>query len=256
MATLGLNLRALGGSGPPALAVAAALLVAWGGSARAQDAAPGADAAVPTRVPDDPASAADSAPPGDPPPGELDPVAAEATLNPGDGIRLLIYRQPDASGDFTVDESGHVVLPLLGAVDVRDTPLRQLKAQLVERYSAYFRTPSIQVTPVYRVNVLGEVRQPGLYPVDLTMTLPSVLALAGGVTPTGSLEKVAVLRAGRELRSDLTDPKVATRPVAEFGLRSGDQIVVGEKGRGFWQAAPVIAGVVTAGVAVLLAVAN
>ena len=40
-------------------------------------------------------------------------VVAEP-LAPGDAIQLAFSREPDLGGDFPVDESGAVVLPLLG----------------------------------------------------------------------------------------------------------------------------------------------
>jgi protein involved in polysaccharide export with SLBB domain len=43
------------------------------------------------------------------------------------------------------------------------------------RSSRSFRFPR-------RVSVVGEVREPGIYLADLTMTLPDIIARAGGVT--------------------------------------------------------------------------
>lgn len=175
-----------------------------------------------------------------------------APLGPGDGVRITVHRHPDASGEFVVDENGDLILPLVDRVNVLNKPIAELKTELVERYKTFLRDPSIQVTPVYRINVLGEVRQPGLYPVDLTMTLPDVIALAGGVTPQGSLEKVTVLRSGREMDWDLADPRVRARRLDEFGFQSGDEVVVGARGRSFWESAPVIASLVSAGVVILV----
>jgi polysaccharide export outer membrane protein len=177
-------------------------------------------------------------------------------LGPGDALRIIVDRQPEASGEYAVNELGSLDLPLLGEVNVLGKSIGQLKAELVERYAAYFRHPQVIVTPLYRINVLGEVRQPGLYAVDLTMSLTDVLALAGGVNPTGSLHKIDLLRSGRRLRWDLSDPAVRAGEVGRFGLRSGDEIVVGEKSKGFLERASLVVGVLAAGAAIYAVAAN
>src|SRR6266704_165227 len=44
--------------------------------------------------------------------------AISTVIRPGDVVRLRIWREPDLSGEFTVDETGTVVLPKLGAVTI------------------------------------------------------------------------------------------------------------------------------------------
>lgn len=181
-------------------------------------------------------------------------ISREAALGAGDGVRVTIYRQPQDSGEYSVDEAGYLVLPLVDRVNVLEKSVRQLEHELVQRYREFYRDPIILVTPLYRVNVLGEVRQPGLYPVDPTMTLPDVLALAGGLTPEGSFEKIHVLRSRHEQTLAFSDPESRAREIGELGLRSGDQIVVGEEGKGFWERAPLVASI-AGGVAALVAIA-
>jgi protein involved in polysaccharide export with SLBB domain len=73
--------------------------------------------------------------------------------------------------------------------------------------------------------VLGAVRNPGLYPVDPTMTLGDVLALAGGTTQEGNPNKLALIRGGEKLSRDLSH---GIR-VADSEIRSGDEIFVPER---------------------------
>lgn len=162
-------------------------------------------------------------------------------LLPGDLVRLRIWREPDLSGDFQVDEQGAVVLPKIGALSIRDMPAASLKALLVEKYSTYLRDPAIDVTVLRRVNVLGAVRNPGLYPVDATMTVADVFALAGGVAPEGNPDKGELIRGGTRL-----DVKLSRRTkIAETPLQSGDQLYVPQ--RSWMSRNPgVVAGTLTA----------
>jgi protein involved in polysaccharide export with SLBB domain len=147
-----------------------------------------------------------------------------AVARPGDVIRLSIWREPQLSGDFVVDETGTVVLPKIGPVIVNgETPVT-LRARLTAAYGAYVNHTSIAVTLLRRVQVLGAVRNPGLYTADPTMTLSDVLAQAGGVTPHGNARTVQLIPRGGS--------PVAVSPhasVAQLPVRSGDQLFVPER---------------------------
>jgi polysaccharide export outer membrane protein len=98
----------------------------------------------------------------------------------------------------------------------------------------------VTVTVFRRVGVQGEVRKPGLYYVDATMTLRDVLALAGGVSENGNANDIVIVREGRQL------------PVGQWrrggpmsaDLRSGDQVVVATRS---WLSRNALAAVSTAG---------
>ena len=146
-------------------------------------------------------------------------------LRPGDVIRLRIWREPDLSGDFPVDETGTVTFPKIGTFRVLDYTTAALKAKLLESYAVYLRNPSVEVTMLRRINVLGAVQRPGLYPIDPTMTIADALAMAGGATPTGDQHHVVLVRNGVRVTEALS----AETSIAETPLRSGDQLFVPER---------------------------
>lgn len=160
-----------------------------------------------------------------PPSAELQRVP-DPGLAPGDAVRLKIWREPETSGTYDVDDRGIVTLPLLGDLEVAGMEAPALRDRLLEDYREYFRNPSIQVTILRRVNVLGAVNAPGLYPVDATISLSEVLGLAGGITPDGDPGDIRLWRGGRVVEDDLDRAML----VGDVGIRSGDRIVVGEKG--------------------------
>ena len=155
-------------------------------------------------------------------------AAADSTrglLRPGDVIRLRIWREPDLSGDFPVDETGTVTFPKIGTFRVFDYTTAALKAKLLESYAVYLRNPSVEVTMLRRINVLGAVQHPGLYPIDPTMTIADALAMAGGATPSGDQHHVVLVRNGVRVTEALS----AETSIAETPLRSGDQLFVPER---------------------------
>lgn len=156
--------------------------------------------------------------------GLVDPGAL--TLQPGDAVRVQIWQEQDLTGEFLVDSDGTVVLPLLGEKQVTGIPVRDLRRQLIEDYRVHLRNPSINITPLRRLHVLGEVQRPGLYAVDPTTNLAGAIALAGGATPGGSLSRITILRDGEQI-TQRVGPGVT---VTSAGVRSGDQIIVERRG--------------------------
>jgi polysaccharide export outer membrane protein len=160
-----------------------------------------------------------------------DPVAAAArraasvAVAVGDRVRVRVWREPALSDSLTVDDRGEVALPRLGVLRVTGYSIASLQDTLRARYAEYLRDPSITVTVYRRIGVQGEVRSPGLYYVDATITLREVLAQAGGVTEAGSQDDVRIVRAGRETRLGRWR---AGGPLAAE-LRSGDQVLVGRR---------------------------
>lgn len=146
-------------------------------------------------------------------------------LRPGDVIRLRIWREPDLSGDFEINEAGVVVLPRIGPVAVLAIAPDSVRSQLFERYRTFLSHSSIEIALLRRVQILGAVRNPGLYPLDPTMTIGDAVAVAGGATSDGDQKKVQIVRDGDRLSQTLT---YHTR-VADSPIRSGDQLFVPER---------------------------
>ena len=163
-------------------------------------------------------------------------------LQAGDMVRLKIWREPDLSGDFQVDERGDVVFPKLGPMRVTQLSADSLKSALVQSYTTYLRDPSIEVTLLRRVNVLGEVRTPGLYQVDQTQTIADVLAQAGGATPDGKADKVELVRGGTRTGINLSKDTY----LFQSGVHSGDQLWVPQKSWFSRNSGTIIAASITA----------
>jgi len=151
--------------------------------------------------------------------------SSSQTLKPGDIVRLRIWREPDMSGEFPVDEAGMVVFPRVGEYRVLDDTPESLSARLIADYRQYLVNPSIEVTILRRVRIVGAVNNPGLFPVDPTVTVGDALALAGGPTPNGDTNKVRIIRNGTQIAVDLRSD---TR-LADSTIQSGDQLFVPER---------------------------
>ena len=155
------------------------------------------------------------------------PVAATPpdALQPGDAVRVEIWKEPELSGHFTVDASGALVLPKLGRLQATSLSAGELVARITEGFLGFLNHTSVQVVPLRRIRILGAVRDPGLFPVEPTMTVGDALALAGGATDAAQPRRMELVRDGQRVTYEIT---TATR-IADAPLRSGDEIYVPER---------------------------
>jgi polysaccharide export outer membrane protein len=120
-------------------------------------------------------------------------------LSAGDQVRLITFNEQTLSGEFGIDDSGFIALPLLGPVPADGLTTRALAKEIEDalRTRKLLSEPSVVVEIVkYRsVFILGEVTHPGPFPYQPHMTLLSAVALAGGFTPRAVKSRAEVVRA-------------------------------------------------------------
>lgn len=173
--------------------------------------------------------------------------AAAARVSPGDRIMMRIPREPELSDSVFVTENGDAAFPKLGLIKATSYSIAELRDTLVARYSEFLRAPSIQVVVLRRVVVNGEVRGPGVYMVDVNMTLRDLLARAGGVTETGKRSRVSIVRGTKTIAI----PNWETDQSTGADLMSGDLVFVGRKSWLAINALPAISTAVVLGSFVL-----
>jgi polysaccharide export outer membrane protein len=129
--------------------------------------------------------------PGDPVESSVVTKAAvsELLIGKGDLIEVTVFGAPDFDRQLRVSETGEVVLPLVGAVQVAGLSTTQSGALIAKKLAAgqFFNDPQVEVLEkeyaTQGVSVLGEVQKPGVYPLHGPRKLFDVLSLAGGEGP-------------------------------------------------------------------------
>jgi polysaccharide export outer membrane protein len=131
-------------------------------------------------------------------PAPLDP---NYLLQPDDVIEVVVFREPDLTTSAIVRKDGRFEMKLLGPVKVEglsvDQATEAIRAGLAKDYLVSPRV-SLSIVSYARkkVNVLGEVRTPGLYsyPEHGTLMLSDAIAMAGGLLPTADSAHVTIRR--------------------------------------------------------------
>ena len=146
-------------------------------------------------------------------------------LDTADRLRVFVYGQPNLSRIYPLDQSGHIAVPLIGAVKARGLTSQRL-AQIIRNRlaSQYVKDPQItidiaQYRPFY---ILGEVRNAGQYPYAGGLTVRSAVAVAGGFSERADERVVQITRrvGGMTEKIDVPD---------EFVVQPGDTIYVYER---------------------------
>jgi len=154
-----------------------------------------------------------------PPPATATAVA----LNPGDVVRITVWRKPELSGDFVVAGDGTLSHPLYRDVRVIGVPMAAVETRVREFLTKLEANPQFVVEPLIRVAVGGEVRLPNLYTLRPETSLAQAVAMAGGPAERGRRDRLVLVRQNQQVVIDLrrSDAAGSSMPV-----RSGDQILV------------------------------
>lgn len=120
-------------------------------------------------------------------------------ISPLDKLSIQVFQVPSLSGEYEVDLTGRVSLPLIGGVRAVDLSADELSDELELRYGErHLVNPEIAVgIAESRGSVLtieGAVRQPGVYPVLGRTTLLQSIARAGGIDQMGNAKRIAIFR--------------------------------------------------------------
>src|SRR2546421_185776 len=171
------------------------------------------------------------------------------TIGPEDVLAITVYNQPDLSTHATVSPDGSFSYPLIGTIRAAGLTPQQLEKRLMDKFKEYLVAPQVTVTveqfKSQQVNVAGEVKTPGTYPLRRESTLLEVLLQAGGATANAAGD-VLVLRSpggaqgggkasGRDSKAEEVtrinlEELLAGKSTQRVMLRGGDTVYVLERG--------------------------
>lgn len=120
-------------------------------------------------------------------------------LGTGDKLHINVYGQTELNGDYVVDATGNLQLPLVGEVHAAGLTIAEFQKQLtIKLADGYFVNPNVNVDVVnYRpFYIIGQVAKPGEYPYVNGMSILNAVALAGGYTSRADESEAYIRRNG------------------------------------------------------------
>ena len=130
---------------------------------------------------------------------KLATLESDYRIAPMDTVSIKVFKMPDLSGDYEVDLTGQVAMPLIGNVPAAELTTAQLDQRLTERLGEkYLENPDVSVgvkaSTRRSVTVDGAVKTAGSFPVAGPLTLMQAVALAGGTAEDANVRRVAIFR--------------------------------------------------------------
>jgi protein involved in polysaccharide export with SLBB domain len=162
---------------------------------------------------------------------------ADYRLGPGDKIRVSVFGESDLSGEYQVDGSGMVRLPLIGTLHARGFTAPGLEQGIAGALAdGYLKDPRVNVEiATYRpFYIIGAVTRPGPYAYVDNMNVLNAVAMAGGFTDQAIQSTLYVRHEG-----NATEQPMRTEQLSR--IQPGDVIRV--KTSLFWDAMNMFAPV-------------
>jgi len=164
-----------------------------------------------------------------------------------DILTVNVFQEPELQVKERVDAAGNINCTLIGQVHVYGLSIQDAQRKIEEAYrnGRFLRHPKVIVSvPQYAprtVSVQGHVRSPGRLPLDVetAVTLPDIIARAGGFDDTAKGDSVRVTRILPDGSTQVQTFDVkklmqgksgkARNPAAEFLLQPNDIVFVPQR---------------------------
>ncbi|MEO8548084.1 MAG: polysaccharide biosynthesis/export family protein [Sphingomicrobium sp.] len=165
------------------------------------------------------------------------PLEEGYKIAPLDTLEIKVFKMPDLSGDYEVDLTGRISMPLIGEVSAVELTTAELDRKLTDKLGErYLEHPDVSVgvktSTRQSVTVDGAVNKAGTYPIGGPVTLMQAVALAGGNSPEANAHRVAVFRtiAGKRQAAAFDLANIRKGQAEDPPIFPGDIVVVDGSG--------------------------
>ncbi len=158
-------------------------------------------------------------------------------IAPLDTLTVRVFKMPELTGEYEVDLTGQISMPLIGSISAVELTTAQLDQQLTAKFGEkYLENPDVSVgvkaSTRRSVTVDGAVKSSGSFPVSGPMTLMQAVALAGGMTEEANARRVAVFRQinGKRQAAAFDLASIRTGASPDPAIFAGDIVVIDGSG--------------------------
>ena len=125
-------------------------------------------------------------------------------LGPGDEIIVTIWGTAEFYNSYLVDKDGSIYPEGVGRINLLGVKLKKAREMIQQRFASIVSGgANVEVVMgkarTVRINVVGEVVQPGTYTISALHTAFNALYLAGGPNDIGSLRSIYIKREGKTI---------------------------------------------------------
>jgi polysaccharide biosynthesis/export protein len=169
-------------------------------------------------------------------------VAPEYVIGPGDVLTVIVWEHPELTnptGEFRdpvsagrlVSPDGTMFYPYVGSLQVAGKTPSQVRTEIAAGLARVINNPQVEVRVAgfrsQRIQVTGEVRQPGLVTLDdMPKGVLEAINERGGLSENASRREAILVREERAHRIQLASLLSGARPGANPRLQPGDVVHV------------------------------
>lgn len=175
--------------------------------------------------------------------GSILPAPATAGVNDysyvigaGDGLNIMVWRNPELSMSVPVRPDGKIAAPLVDEILVQGMTSVQVAREVEKQLSKYVRDPVVTVIVTSfvgpyseQIRVVGEAARPQFLPFKQKMTLLDVMIAVGGLTDFAAGNDAKILRTGdgnKQYSVRLKDLIKRGDVSANVEMRPGDILII------------------------------
>jgi polysaccharide export outer membrane protein len=155
-------------------------------------------------------------------------------VGPGDVLEVSVWRDENLSRELIVTPDGILSFPLIGDVKVANMSVAEIRDIITKRLSEFIPDASVAVIVKeihsLKVYVIGQVKNPGAFPINQETRVMQVLAMAQGLTPFAAERDIHILRYSdkgtQKIGFDYKEVLKGNNLEQDIVLKRGDVIVV------------------------------
>jgi polysaccharide export outer membrane protein len=155
-------------------------------------------------------------------------------IGPGDIVEISVWKDAELSRNLVVPPDGKISFPLIGSIDVTHFTVPELRSIIKEKLAEFIPDATVTVMLVeinsLKAYVIGKVKTPGIYSIDLETNVMQILAKAGGLNPFASGGNINILRRKEnqiiKIPFDYGEVEKGKNLQQNIILRTGDVVVV------------------------------
>jgi len=130
-------------------------------------------------------------------------AAGEYAIGPEDLLEIRFWQDNNLDADVRVRQDGIISLDIIGEVQAAGLTTAELEREIVKQMSRYNKAVSQAVVRVVeygarKVYITGHILNPGKYTFEEIPDLWTIINEAGGITESGDLTRVMIIRGGEQ----------------------------------------------------------
>ena len=156
------------------------------------------------------------------------------TLSPYDVLEIRLWGYPDLTTSTVVQPDGMISLPLSGQIYAAGKTLEELRIDIVDELKKILTslgTDQVGLTIInfgtINISVLGEVNNPGIYPLTGRVDVLKAISAASGLTEKAGMVNATIIRKSQTtLPVDLEKLFLLNDLTQNYTLESGDSLYI------------------------------